>query len=340
VQEQHPQPIALTSGDAAEAAGAAPAAPAARLSVLPVPDTNGVVALTHPGPFAAAEISWRGTLKLTGRAGKLATIVVDDEPLHLFADEVVLENIQLISRGRSGLSAPAALALVESQNLSMRSCRIETEGVPLADARGISAGLAWRQIDAADATGGRIEIADCVFANVSSALSCSSAPRRVRIANALAVHSHAFLSFRAKGRLPVEIELSQITLREVGTAIATRSEREAPELAVLASDSILDLTQRVLCECSPDGQSSFRWGGSGVVTTTDVAVTSTAPSDPRSSNATAEGIALGQVTFAGPANGSNTDSAARVSGVPQRAGRKPGADLAKLPARPRFRLAD
>jgi hypothetical protein len=252
----------------------------------------------------------------------------------------VLENVQLVSRSRAGLSALAALALVESQNLSIRCCRIETNGNASADARGISAGLAWRQIDAADATGGRIEIADCVFANLSSALSCSSAPRRVGIANALDVHSHALLSFRARGRLPVEIELSQLTLRQVSAVIAARSEREAPDLAVLASDSILDLMQRVLCECSPDGRSSFRWGGSGVVATTDVAVTSAAPGGSPSSHATAEGIAIGQVTFAGPANGSNADSAARVSGVPQRAGRTPGADLAKLPARPRFRLAD
>ncbi len=132
-------------------------------STLPVPDANGVVALTHPGPFAATAITYRGLLSLRGPTGQLATIVIDDEPLHLLADEIELENIQLIYRGRPGLSAPAALALVECQNLSLRSCRIETEGDQVADPRANAAGLAWRQIDVADATGGKIDVADCVF---------------------------------------------------------------------------------------------------------------------------------------------------------------------------------
>lgn len=306
---------------------------------LPLPDRHGIIALTHSGPFAAGEISHRGTLTLRGPSEQRATVVIDDQPLHLLADEVVLENIELISRRGPGLSAPPALALVECQNLSLRKCRVETDGDQNADPRSRSAGLAWRQIDAADATGGKIDAADCVFRDVSSAFAFSSAPRRVRISNALLLGAHSLLSFRSPGRLPVQVELGRLTLRDVGTVVSAGSNRDTPEFVIMASDSILALTQGVLCDGAPN---VFRWQGSGVVSTADIAVTTVPTNIPRGfqPQATAEGIAIGQVTFAGPAKGSDADSAARVRGVPQRAGQPAGVDVSRLPTRLRLRVAD
>jgi hypothetical protein len=265
--------------------------------------------------------------------------VIDDQPLHLLADEVVLENIVLISRGGAGLSAPPALALVECQNLSLRKCRVETDGDQYADPRSQSAGLAWRQIDAADATGGKVDVADCVFRDVSHAFSFSSAPRRLRVSNTLLVDAQSLLAFRSPGRLPVQVELGRLTLRDVGTVLSTGTHGDTPEIEITASDSILALTQGVLCDGTPTG---FRWQGSGVVSTTEIAVTTVPTNVSRGTppQATAEGIAIGQVDFAGPAEGGDAGSAARVRGVPQRAGQPAGVDVSRLPTESRLRVAD
>ncbi len=127
---------------------------------IPPPDPQGVILLDSNGPYKAADISTVGPLVVRGADGVRPTIVVDAEPVRVWAQDVLFENVRFVTRtvyeatkkqGRSGPSngkaslaarrdttkngaagersraVPAALLLVRSQTLTVRSCVFQTE---------------------------------------------------------------------------------------------------------------------------------------------------------------------------------------------------------------------
>ncbi|MBA3315237.1 MAG: protein kinase [Planctomycetota bacterium] len=307
-------------------------------SAIPPPDSHGVVNLAHAGPFAAADIAVRGPLVLRGTPARPAVILVDDQPLHLWADDVTLEHVILVTSEGEAIAAPSALALIEAQNLTIRSCRFESSHGLYSLRTARPAAVAWRPIDRADPTGGHITLSDCVARRVQDVVFFAEAPRRVRISNVLSVRTQSLLAFRSPGRAPVDVELSKVTARDAGTVIKAGSQDGEIQIDVNGTDSVLELKNGALFSKVGATQCAFTWRGSGVVTTSEVKMTadSTAVKEASTAGALqqrteAEGVAAGQVTFAGSASGPDSACAARVTGVPRRADRPPGIDLSRLP---------
>jgi serine/threonine protein kinase len=312
-----------------------------RLATMPAPDAKGVIRLDHPGPFAAMDVTQRGALVLRGRAERPAVIIVKDGPLHLWADEVTLENVSIVSSSQSALSASTALALIESQNLTVRSCRFESPQAVLSEQAAEPIAIAWRRIDRADPTSGQIEFADCVARNVRDLVFLSESPRKVRLSNVLQVKGQSLFAVKASDETPIDFELSQITLREVKSVIRSEAAGRHVQLNLTAADSILDLVGDALCSAENDTGCRVNWHGSGVVTTQDVTLLASAKPLQQASLASSdsgllkkepEGVAVGQVVFRGAAQGADANSSARVSGVPRRADRPVGVEVARLPA--------
>ncbi len=86
-----------------------------RLLPIPAPDAEGVVLLDHDGPYRATDLSTAGPLVLRGVDGAAPTIVVDSSPLRIWAQEVLLDNVRLVTAevwraARAGVAATAAQA--------------------------------------------------------------------------------------------------------------------------------------------------------------------------------------------------------------------------------------
>ncbi|NOX52920.1 MAG: hypothetical protein GXP27_00465, partial [Planctomycetes bacterium] len=120
-----------------------------QLVPLPPPSAEGVILLDSDGPYQVADISSAGPLVLRGADGRHPLVVITDEPLRIWAQQVVLENIRFVTQEATptriahGLSAttnrathpakagrrPAALLLVRSQSFAVEHCVFQTHRV-------------------------------------------------------------------------------------------------------------------------------------------------------------------------------------------------------------------
>lgn len=308
---------------------------APQLSQLPKPDATGTVRLEHPGPFSAADILARGPLIVRGDKDRPAIVVVTDRPLLLRADEVTLENLNIVHEQIADGADPSALVLVEAQNFSVRSCRFESEIGSSSGAHRTPA-VAWRMIDPADPTAGTVSIQDCVGRSVREMLYTADTPRKVVFDNVLCVGAQRFVSVGSL-RNPVKLSLNHVTIRDAACVVATGSQTSDADVKVSATDCIFNLLEGGRLH-SPS-ESRVAWRGLGVVTSRDCWPSSgNVPTDDEAAaslegdtGSVVEGMLPADISFAGPASESDAASIARVTGVPRRAGHTLGFELSRLP---------
>ncbi|HEX6985583.1 MAG TPA: serine/threonine-protein kinase, partial [Planctomycetaceae bacterium] len=252
------------------------------LMPLPAPDERGVLLLEQAGPYAAVDVAFRGPLVLRGRPDRPATVVITDHPLHLWADEVTLEHVNVVHRPDGGFtSGSPALLLVEAQNLTVRSCRLEAPPRPLSERRASPAGIAWRLIDRADPTAGRVTIENCVFRGVREAAFFADPPRQVAAKNLLAVGLRSVFSLRDCGRRRVEVALEGTAVRDVGAVIGIGTSGRDAAVAVRAEDCVLDVAAKGALFAAPSGPDQCRlsWTGAGTVTAGDLRAVTDGPAE-------------------------------------------------------------
>jgi serine/threonine protein kinase len=329
--------LRMTLGREPEVRSTATAMETPPLAALPSPDPSGVLLLEHPGPFAAADVSFRGRLTIRGNADSPATIVVKDRPFHLWAEELALENVRIVyERPVGSAGGVPALVLAEAQNLTVQGCRFECPVRPAAERPAAPAAVAWRLIDRADPTAGRLAFTNSVCRGARELVYAADAPRRAAFDNVLGVGLRSLIALGIAGRCGTEIGLKRVTLREAASVVAGRAPSALSGIEIAAEDSILALGLGGSLVSGPEENPpmGYRWSGSGVITTTDVA-------ELREGTKTAdavglvmpsvEGVTRAKIAFAGPAEVSDAASVARVTGAPRIAGRVPGIDLTRLP---------
>ncbi len=337
--------ITGSSGVAAVTTGEREMSEPTRHSLLPLPepDDQGVITLDHPGPYTAGDLVAKGPLVLRGRRDRPATILVHDRPLHVLADECTLEHVQFLAKSADRIAGGSpALVLVESQNLTIRSCRFETDRDIESIRPAGPTGVAWRLIDRQDPTAGRLRMEHCVARSVREPLYLADPAREITISNVLAVGVRSLLSHNRFGALPATVTIEHVTLRDTSAVAHFGDDMLGSSLHITARDSILDLTEGGSLYTGDTGGPAERlpnvsWGGEGVVTTRAVVAMATDASnspDAGTEGASIVGVSRATVEFAGPARGSDAASVATVYGVPRKAGHTPGIDLSRLPPAP------
>lgn len=321
--------------------GRAPDAPATTepekpqtLATLPAPDASGVLLLEHSGPFSAADVSFRGPLAIRGLTDAPATIVVKDRPLHLWAEELTLENVRLVyERPHDASGGVPALILTEAQNLTVKACRFECPVRARAERSAAPTAIAWRLVDRADPTAGRLTLTNSVCRGARELVYVADAPRRVALDNVLGIGLRSLLTTGTVRSVGTEVSLKRVTLRDAATVVFGRGPSGLSGVEIVAEDSILALRAGGALVVGPEGSPpAYRWSGSGVVTTINIAEPPTWTTGLTvSAVPNVEGITRAEVSFAGPADGSDAASVARVTGAPRIAGRGPGIDLSRLP---------
>lgn len=133
----------------ASANNAVPTPP--RLRPLP-PLTNGEIVLDHPGPWKAGRLSMIGPVRIRAAAGIRPVIEIEQEPLHIAAEQVILAGIEFrgVPPAGGGTPSPALLAL-DAQRVQIEQCRftaLETSSPKL-----LPAAIRWTLIDEAAANG-------------------------------------------------------------------------------------------------------------------------------------------------------------------------------------------
>jgi hypothetical protein len=229
-----------------------------------------------------------------------------------------LEHVRVLHSPSGPLaSGPPALVLVEAQNVSIRSCRFESPIRLAAERAAAPTAVAWRLVDRADPTAGRFDTRDVVFRGGREAVFVADGVRRISAENVLAIGQRSLFSLGAGG---LAVSLKNLAIRDADAVVACREKSEPRRIEVTMEDSILDL--------GPTGALStaaeIRWTGTGAFTVHDLAMADDASEH-------VEGITRANITFAGPATGSDAASVARVSGAPRVADRSVGIDLARLP---------
>lgn len=314
-----------------------------RFIPLPEPDDRGVISLDHSGPYSVADIDFRGSLIIRSRPDRPATIVVTDRPMHVRADELTLECVNVERQSPSGFATgTAALLLVETQNLTIQSCRFECPIEPMGRRTSSPAGIAWRMIDRTDPTAGRIALRDCVLRGVREPLFLADPARRVNLSNILAIGVQSLVALQDASSRPTELNIERTTLRDAAAVVQLGEHGVRGGVQISARDSILDLTPHgALFNMTTSAvPSKLCWQGAGVVTTgevrayatpagivaNDVSIAGAAPS------ADIAGISRANVDFAGSPGGSDAASVATVRGVPRQAGQLLGVDLSRLPS--------
>lgn len=205
---------------------------------FPTDVVDGVLTLEGPGPYAAGRLAAVGPLVIRGNPAEPAVIVIEDEPLELWAEQIQLENVILRSDGRE--ATPSTLLSVNCQDLGLRNCTFACD-----DADAKIAGFTWTALDESSAAGPRVVLMDCLFARTESSLRLKSSPASVMLQNVLQLSGGALIEFQGQPvtTRTIAVTLRQSTLRESEGLVrfATPPATATPPLILTLENSALDL---------------------------------------------------------------------------------------------------
>lgn len=320
----------------------------ARLPELPGPDRDNVITLAPRTSYDVADIAGIGTLTIRGPKQGGATILVAEQPLKIWAETLVLENVTFARNGWVGHSSGVAAALVqaETQNLTIRNCRFETHSLetirssPAVSDRIVA--VAWKLINKPDASGGQVDIDDSVFLGTRSAVFLASAPRHVGCRNNLKIGAGPY--FTLSGVPPrgadLRMQLERLTLRRSETLL--RWQPASPpvdigRISIEANDCVLDITgentalfQLAGHQRSADLLASLELFGEGSLASSELVVArrfdarSGAWALVDSSAVAVEGILKMAYEFAGGLTDDRRDSLIKSHNAPRRHASAPG----------------
>lgn len=243
-------PDAAAGGDAtAEHADIQGVPRTGRTTRLPFPTRveHGELLLDQPGPYDAGELAAAGTLRVRGTASTPSVILVGDQPLRFWAEQLILENIEVRfardggKKRRQATALPGSLLVVEAQSLAARQCTLVT-----ADEED-GAAIVWSPLDADSAAPQRLWVAESVFAGAGAAICAQGQPRLLAAECVLKLGpGPLFELVPPPGTNPSgDVQLRRTTLRDAGSVIRIvwpPGERSEFQLPLSFDDCVLDIT--------------------------------------------------------------------------------------------------
>lgn len=340
-----PPPVA-----AERPADESPAADGTRRLPLPLPDNRGIIELTSAGPYSAAEVSFIGLLVIRGGEGIRPVILIEDRPLKVSAQRLILDNVELrraeptsgaLPAPQPGTRSGGAPPLVQAdvQELAMRRLRLES-----GPATGDPA-VVWTLLDPEAATPRRGIFEQCVFAG--GGVRIHGLPSHAQFDNVLIYGGGVLLDVVAQSASPraLSVAARHSTLRDGSGLIAVRPGPSGPWRSVLdlvLEECVLALGPAPLIELSAaavphDWPRLVRITGEGTLVPPDAVLvgvrTASGPLRPLpAERVTIDGLFAADIAFAGSDCHLPEASEVRWTSGYARSSRPPGIDASALPA--------
>jgi len=328
----------------------------ADLLPLPRPSPDGTIVLTEPGPYAAATIRFPGTLTLRAAEGICPEILVRDQPLRIAASHWKCEGVRF-RFDRMFRAADPARTVIEAAvwRLTWQRCLLDL-GEPLRSARLFeTAPLVGTQLRHSGLDGGThspiLQIENSMFSGDGAAFRFENIPhdrlgglppgRTVTMAltNVLHISRGALISMEESfGEHQLSLTMRHVTLRDSGPLVecGVGDPQLSPKIAITADDCVFQPARNtaVLEYVAPAmpiwTERNLVWRGEGSVLAPNVPLllwtnSNTAAHEEMATDAVElEGLAIGQVRFAGFSTGSPAESLVVDAEVPRRAPEPPG----------------
>jgi eukaryotic-like serine/threonine-protein kinase len=213
---------------------------------LPQPNPDGVIELSHPGPYRGEELSVVGPLTIRCSATTPATILCDD-PLTITCETLTLEHLRF---QRADSASTGALVVVRSFDLAVADCRFEIGSLdPSRVSKGV--GLAWKSPDLEDRSSGRVTIERCRFLGGRNQMYFATTPVRGTISDTLSLGGNTFCRIKQwpLAARPASLRLERVCLRETSSLLHFDANRDSlgsvvGELRIDASQSVFHLGDR------------------------------------------------------------------------------------------------
>ncbi|MEZ6058453.1 MAG: hypothetical protein R3C01_17265 [Planctomycetaceae bacterium] len=209
---------------------------AAGVEMFELPEAQeGLILLTHRGPFLASERTAVGSLTVKGASGVQPVIIVRDEPLKLWGTQVILDNVIVhrpphtdsttatfsspnlagTSSGQGALtkaSAPAgkpqgAMVEILSESFGMIDSQVVDESI--ADPTSVR----WQRLDPVSGKGGRIGWSRSTIRSQGAALDCRDRPETIHLQGVLKTGTGPLLVKNWSEPSDVSVTLKHCTLR-------------------------------------------------------------------------------------------------------------------------------
>jgi hypothetical protein len=173
-------------------------------------------------------------------------ILVGDSPLRFWAEQLILENIEVRfdrddgAERRQASTWPRSLLVVEAQSLAARQCTLVAD-------ENDAAAIVWAPLDADAATPQQLWVAESVFAGAGAAIRAQGQPRSLAAECVLKLGPGPLFEFvPSPGTIPPgDVRLRQTTLRNAGSVVRIVWTGGGPpefQLPLSFDDCVLDIS--------------------------------------------------------------------------------------------------
>ena len=172
-------------------------------SLLPFPDdtVDGTIELQSPGPYAVEEVAAVGSLTIRAAPGVRPVVIVQDAPMRVWAESLVIEGVTFVAAVEDGSSIgsaqspPAAILEIVAERFATKDCSFHCDHAPVKEAT-----IRWTPLEDSPATERQIVLMQTVFTGPATSLKVSSLPSAIRADNVLKSGDGALLDVAADAR--------------------------------------------------------------------------------------------------------------------------------------------
>jgi hypothetical protein len=311
----------------------------ADLLPLPAPIPDGTILLTEPGPYAVATIKFPGTVTLRAAEGVQPELLVRDQPLRVAAEQWVCEGVRFRYDRMFHQGEPARTVVeVVARRIEWRRCTLNLGEPPRKSPDTPTlVGLHWRSPE--DFSLGELRLENCLMHGDGVMVERADMDCQFALHNVLHLGRGPLLSLAATDVVQgLSLELRQVTLRESGPLVrlTLADPTQTPQVTVTADDCVLQprsgqaVWEYVSTAPPALGPESLVWSGEGSLLAPNIPwllwvnAGSLAREALDADDITLDGLAVGQVRFAGPATTDPHDSLVLEAETPRRSTEPPG----------------
>lgn len=322
--------------------------------LIPPPDEKGIILLDSLIPYESTKITTVGPLTIRGVSDAPAVIRIHDEALSIVAEQLILENVILVSQS-SKSKQPAsddlqhpALLNVTAQSVILSSCFFAQLDQQRQTSHEIDrSAIYWKPIDSQQKNRSQLEIHNTVFAVPEHAIHLTHAPQSLSLINCLNITSRSMFYFERPPEIDQQISLSlrQLTLRNAGPLLLFNwiDQKIIPgAIQIETQDCVFDLAQAALIQVrgsKPPGNwlSSVSMIGEGSVASSEIQVAGWQTTEEQpleeldSTTMLIEGLSTGKFKYAAPLSLRPADSVIIEAQVPRKSALPPGIQTEKFP---------
>ena len=237
-------PASASPPRTANAVDTAPAPP--RLRPLP-PLKNGEIVLDHPGPWKAGRLAMIGPVRILAAAGVRPVIEIEQEPLHIAAEQVILAGIEFRTAPAAEVKTPSPVLLaLDAQRVQIEQCRFVAPDA--SSPKVLPAAIRWTLIDEA-AANGRLLLKKTHFAGDLRGIEPHSRAGVVAADEILKSGRGELISFPdADTSRQQDIHLRRSTLRGACPLVSAARFRSSDRIAVHADHCVFAVEAAALFE--------------------------------------------------------------------------------------------